>query len=677
MLDAWLPYFSRRYGETFELIAVVNGSSDGTAAQVERYARRWPQVRLLVEPGPVGKGGAVMLGFRAATGVKVGYADADGSTPPESFDDLVRQTGPDAPVVIASRWCRGSVVHPVQPWIRRLASRMFNHLTRLLFGFRLHDTQCGAKMFDRSVIDRLLQRPGIITRWAFDVDLLFQARREGVSILEVPTVWHDVEGSKLVVTEASLEMIAALVRLRLMYSPLRWIVGVYDRLFGGDASEEALRQHLLFGLSGQLANLCNFAFQIVMAHLLLCGGAAAYGELMALLSAGLLAGAVNGGAARQVAESVKASLSAGNLRAVRSSILGCLRGLVLLLPFLLAGVLFADEIASGFKLASVQPVYLVLMLAAGHACLSVLNGALSGLQARRSTARLNAVHSMLRLGMASVLVMAGLGVTGALAGTLVGVLVTLLAAVILVYRLLPVVQPDEGCQPAVGRSGRGLTLMAVGFAILSGADFLLARWRFTPSTAGEYALAAMFARVVFFLPMPFAAAAFPRIMAGGRAGDRGRPCRDFQEAWLVLCVSLGLPAAFIMLFPGMIIRMLTAADPAMVAPLLRMLVPACLPIPMLALLLNHEFVHPRGLRVALLPLLSAAGYILAVMFVVNTPMGLATAMGVANVLCLAALLPRWPVAGAVRRKSQGRCLRQWANAFGVFRFRAEATPKPR
>jgi hypothetical protein len=61
------------------------------------------------------------------------------------------------------------------------------------------------------------------------VDLLFQVRRAGFSITEVPTTWHDVAGSKISVTEASLEMLVALVRLRLIYSPLRWIVKLYDR----------------------------------------------------------------------------------------------------------------------------------------------------------------------------------------------------------------------------------------------------------------------------------------------------------------------------------------------------------------------------------------------------------------------------------------------------------------
>jgi glycosyltransferase involved in cell wall biosynthesis len=227
MLDAYLPFFANRYGDDVEFIVVVNGSTDATARVVEDYVPRFPQLRTLLEPSPIGKGGAVILGFREARGVLVGYVDADGSTPPAAFEELVAAAA-DRPIVIASRWCRGARVEPAQPPIRRIASRLFNLSTRILFGLRLTDTQCGAKVLQRDAVERILPHIGI-TKWAFDVDLLFQARRAGFAIQELSTTWHDVAGSKIAVTEASLEMLAALARLRLIYSPLRWVVRVYDR----------------------------------------------------------------------------------------------------------------------------------------------------------------------------------------------------------------------------------------------------------------------------------------------------------------------------------------------------------------------------------------------------------------------------------------------------------------
>ncbi len=225
MLDQFLPFFSRRYGDQVEIIVVVNGSRDGTAAVVQRYARDHAGMRCIVEPGNVGKGGALILGFREARGDLIGFVDADGATPPEAFDDLVTQIG-DAAAIIASRWAPGARVSPRQTLQRRIASRLFNGQVRMLFGLRLTDTQCGAKLMRRDALLPLLPHFGI-TRWAFDVDLLYQIKRAGGRIVEIPTTWSDVEGSKLEVGRASVQMFLALVRLRLLYSPLKFLVRLY------------------------------------------------------------------------------------------------------------------------------------------------------------------------------------------------------------------------------------------------------------------------------------------------------------------------------------------------------------------------------------------------------------------------------------------------------------------
>lgn len=225
MLDAYLPFFSRRYGEDAELIVVVNGSRDATAEVVGSYTARFPILKVLVEPRPVGKGGALIQGFQVARGDWIGFVDADGATPPEAFDDLVNRIG-DAAAIIASRWTAGSRVSPRQPLIRRISSRLFNLQVRLFFGLCLTDTQCGAKLMRRDVLLPLIPHFGI-TRWAFDVDLLYLIKRAGGRIAEIPTTWSDVAGSKLEVGRASLQMFLALVRLRLMYSPFRFLVRLY------------------------------------------------------------------------------------------------------------------------------------------------------------------------------------------------------------------------------------------------------------------------------------------------------------------------------------------------------------------------------------------------------------------------------------------------------------------
>ena len=229
-LDAYTSYFEAKYGKDVEFIVVVNGSRDGTEDIVREVAGRSPQVRSIIEPRAIGKGGAIMRGFEVATGEWVGFVDADNATLPEAFDDLVTHIG-DAGVIIASRYIPGAKVSPRQPLSRRIASRVFNKLIRLLFKLKITDTQCGAKLLRGDAMRAALPHLGL-TRWAFDVDLLFQLRRLGYRIAEIPTTWSDRGGSKLKIGRTSLEMFMAICRLRLLYSPFRWIVTIYDATIG-------------------------------------------------------------------------------------------------------------------------------------------------------------------------------------------------------------------------------------------------------------------------------------------------------------------------------------------------------------------------------------------------------------------------------------------------------------
>ncbi len=228
MLEAYAKYFDEKYGDEAELIVVPNFCSDRTAEVARGIGLRYPQVKVIEEPKRVGKGGAVLLGAQSAEGDLIGFVDADGATSPEAFDDLVQKISLDG-CIIASRWMKGADVSPKQPLSRRAASRCFNLLVRVLFGLKLTDTQCGAKLFRREVIQPVLRNLGV-TNWAFDVDMLFQAKRLGATIREVPTVWHDVSGSKVEIGRSSVNMFVAMVRLRMFYSPLRFMIPMLGRL---------------------------------------------------------------------------------------------------------------------------------------------------------------------------------------------------------------------------------------------------------------------------------------------------------------------------------------------------------------------------------------------------------------------------------------------------------------
>ena len=229
-VEQYLAFFGPRYQAAVEFILVVNGSTDNTPELAKGFAARDQRVQAIIEPSKTGKGGAIILGFKQARGALVGFVDADGATPPEAFEDLAANIGA-AGAIIASRWLPGAVLKPRQSLKRMLVSRVFNMLVRFLFKLPITDTQCGAKILTRTALNSVLPRLGL-TRWAFDVDLLFQLSKAGFTITERPTVWQDMAGSKLRIGQASIEMFLAVCRLRLLHSPFKWVVACYDHTAG-------------------------------------------------------------------------------------------------------------------------------------------------------------------------------------------------------------------------------------------------------------------------------------------------------------------------------------------------------------------------------------------------------------------------------------------------------------
>ena len=118
---------------------------------------------------------------------------------------------------------RGAVIHQSQASHRQFASRAFHSIVQLLFWLNIHDTQCGAKVMKRAVVEKI--HPYLrIADMAFDINLLVSIKRAGFRILEVPTEWTDQAGSKVTLFRSSLTMFLSVVRIRLIYSPFyRWL----------------------------------------------------------------------------------------------------------------------------------------------------------------------------------------------------------------------------------------------------------------------------------------------------------------------------------------------------------------------------------------------------------------------------------------------------------------------
>jgi len=205
-------FMRKRFGDSFELIVVANGCTDSTIVVAAEIASTIPQVKVIDIQEAVGKGGAILEGFRRAVGHTIVLADADGATTPSSLINLIDQLD-RYDVVIGSRWLSTSRVTRQQPLKRRLLSRLFNLCVRLLFNIPYLDTQCGAKAF-RADAAKKLASVIIEKHWMFDVDLLLWAEVLNLTVSEHPVTWADQPGSTLRIRSTIYQVVQSLWRMK-------------------------------------------------------------------------------------------------------------------------------------------------------------------------------------------------------------------------------------------------------------------------------------------------------------------------------------------------------------------------------------------------------------------------------------------------------------------------------
>lgn len=193
-----------------EIIVICDGE-DNSDIIIESFSFKHPNIRLLCFGSRLGKGGALIEGFRAAKGKEICFVDADESV---NIDDIKGMFHAlyDVDGVIASRRLKRSKILIKQPIKRRFASKIFNIFVKMFFGLPFEDTQCGAKVFKREAILDILNDLKT-TGFEIDVEILWRFKKMGYKIIEYPITWKHSEGSKFRLSDST-SMLISLLRTR-------------------------------------------------------------------------------------------------------------------------------------------------------------------------------------------------------------------------------------------------------------------------------------------------------------------------------------------------------------------------------------------------------------------------------------------------------------------------------
>src|SRR5260370_26650 len=196
-----------------EVVVVNDGSRDQTADLVRGYAKSHPALRLLENPGNRGKGYSVRNGVLNAKGEILLFTDADLSSPIEEATKLFAAIESGSDIAIGSRWLQPELQSHRQSLLRQFYGRIFNLALRIFLGLNFKDTQCGFKAFTRSAAQTVfpLQK---IESWGFDPELLYLARRSGLTVKEIAVAWSHTEGTRINPLRDGIRMFMEVLQIR-------------------------------------------------------------------------------------------------------------------------------------------------------------------------------------------------------------------------------------------------------------------------------------------------------------------------------------------------------------------------------------------------------------------------------------------------------------------------------
>ncbi|MBA3823579.1 MAG: glycosyltransferase family 2 protein [Ktedonobacterales bacterium] len=214
-------------GETFEIVYVDDGSTDGSFEALKALHAADPRVHVIRFRRNFGKSPALLAGFSHSRGDIIFTMDADLQDDPAEIPQFLEQIRVGYDLVSGWKFPR------LDPISKTFPSKIFNTIVSSTTGVHLHDMNCGFKAYRRELIDEL-KLYGELHRF-----IPVMAKWRGFSITEVKVKHHPRQfgkskfGAKRFL-RGFLDLVTVLFLTSYIRTPLRLFgpVGIVSFLLG-------------------------------------------------------------------------------------------------------------------------------------------------------------------------------------------------------------------------------------------------------------------------------------------------------------------------------------------------------------------------------------------------------------------------------------------------------------
>jgi len=196
-----------------EIIAVDDGSEDGSREVLRKMSEADPSLKVIYQPQNMGKGAALRTGFESASGDYVIVQDADLEYDPQDYHKLIKPiTDGKAKVVYGSRFTGEHRNMNYKHWV---GNKFLTFITNILYDTTLSDMETCYKLIPCELIKKLKLRAN---RFDFEPEITAKVLKTGVRIYEVPISYagREMDEGKKINWKDGLPALWALIKYRFM-----------------------------------------------------------------------------------------------------------------------------------------------------------------------------------------------------------------------------------------------------------------------------------------------------------------------------------------------------------------------------------------------------------------------------------------------------------------------------